>query len=452
MESRITVVSATVAAILIVRTLATTAPQNASPQTADEKILREYAGVYQWRANAFLYLQLWSEFSGRNQLVAFDESGEVRTLYPADRDRFSAGPGAAVPTPIESRIEFQRDTDGSVTAMTWRRNGGAIRTARRIEIEQHQDVAFSNGDIHLRGTLIRPLRGNKNPAIVLVHGSGAEDREYLLPFAHFLVRHGIALLGYDKRGTGESTGDWKTASFDDLAGDVVSAIEYLKKRSDIDGTQIGVLGLSQAGWVMPLAAIRTKDLAFLISVSGAGVSAAETTIDEARNEMTSARMRPDAIERVIGLMKLEYEYSRSGQGWAEYAAARDDLISRFGKAPDTFPAARADPYWETIRRLYLYDPAQTLRQLRVPTLAIFGELDDNIMAEKNRAAWETGLRVGGNRDYTLRILPAGDHLQLEAKIGSNAEMPALQRFVPAYFTTVENWRAKRIRGFVPGPK
>ena len=286
--------------------------------------------------------------------------------------------------PIESRIEFQRDCGGGIASMTWRRNGGDIRTARRVEIERHQAVAFSNGGVQLRGALIRPLAREKSPAIVLVPGSGAEDREYLLPFAHFLVRHGIALLGYDKRGTGESTGDWKTASFDDLAGDVVSAIQYLETRADIDGSQIAVMGLSQAGWVMPLAALRTNNLAFLISVSGAGVSAAETTIDEARNEMTSARMPPDAIERVIRLMRLEYEYARTGQGWAGYTAARSELVSRFGKAPDTFPAAQNDLYWRTIRRLYLYDPADTLRHMRVPTLASFGELDDNIMAEKNR--------------------------------------------------------------------
>src|SRR5207248_3726314 len=105
----------------------------------------------------------------------------------------------------------------------------------------------------------------------LVHASGAEDREYLLPFARFLIRHGIAVLGYDKRGVGGSTGDWNTASFDDLAGDVVAAFAYLKARTDIDGSQIGLLGWSQAGWVMPLAAVRASDIAFLISISGPGV-------------------------------------------------------------------------------------------------------------------------------------------------------------------------------------
>jgi pimeloyl-ACP methyl ester carboxylesterase len=97
--------------------------------------------------------------------------------------------------------------------------------------------------------------------------------------------------------------------------------------------------------------------------------------------------------------------------------------------------------------LYFYDPAPTLRQLQVPTLALWGELDNNILPEKNKAAWEAALKAGGNRDYTLRILPKANHSQFEAKVGTNAEMASLQRFVPAYSTTIQDWLAKRIRGF-----
>jgi pimeloyl-ACP methyl ester carboxylesterase len=413
----------------------------------DASVLREYAGVYQWGPNAFLYLQLWGELASSNQITAFDESGEVRTLFPTDRDRFFAGPGAGIATAIESRVEFQRDGNGKVASLTWQRDGAAPRVARRVDIENREDVRFSSGQVELAGTLIAPTTGVRHPAIILVHASGAEDREYVLPFARFLVRHGIAVLGYDKRGVGGSTGDWNTASFDDLASDVVAAFEYLKTRSDIDRTQIGLLGWSQAGWIMPLAAVRARDIAFLISVSGAGVPAAETTIDQARNEMSARGMKPETVEQIVGVMKLQYEFARTGQGWEPYAAAREQLAARLGRPPDTFPAKPDHPYWGFIRRLYFYDPAPTLQQLRVPTLAIFGELDNNIVAEKNRSAWESALRAGANRDYTLRILPKGNHLQLEAKLGNNAEMPSLQRFVPAYLTTVREWLARRVRGF-----
>ncbi|HVH66680.1 MAG TPA: alpha/beta fold hydrolase [Gemmatimonadales bacterium] len=370
-------------------------------------------------------------------------------MYRTHDDRFYAGPGAAAQDAIESRITFRRDSTGAITSLTWVRDGAAPSTAQRVEIEQREDVRFAHDGIQLAGTLISPRTQRKHPAIILVHASGAEDREYVLPFARFLIRCGIAVLGYDKRGVGGSTGDWRTASYDDLAADVVAAFAYLKTRNDIDSAQIGLLGWSQAGWIMPLAAVRAKKIAFLISVSGAGVSPSETTIDEAQNEMAARGMRTETVQRIVDLMKLQYQYARTGQGWDEYAAARERLVARLGRAPETFPATPDDPYWGMVRRLYIYDPALTMRRLELPVLAIFGELDDNIVAEKNRAAWDSGLRAGDNRDYTLRILSHANHMQLEAKVGSNAEMASLQRFVPAYFTTVRDWLALRVHPFGP---
>jgi len=198
---------------------------------------------------------------------------------------------------------------------------------------------------------------------------------------------------------------------------------------------------------MPLAAAREKDVAFLISISGAGVSPAETTIDEAQGELKAAGRRPEVIGQITELMRLKYDFARTGQGWNEYAAARNKVVARLGRAPDDFPGSPDDPYWQSIRGLYFYDPAPALRGLRIPVLALFGELDDNIVADKNQKAWDSALRMGGNHDYTLRILPGTDHMMLEAKAGNNAEMAALQRFTPAYFVTVQEWLAKRVRGF-----
>ena len=449
---RATFITGTAAMVLLEAvSIAYSTMQPPTVRPVGEATLLEYAGAYQWGSNTFVYLQLWDEFSGfgqPRQLTAFDESGEVRTLYPIDRDQFFAGPGAAVPTSIQSRIEFERDRTGKITSLTWRREGAAPRTARRGEIETREDVRFSNGNIQLTGTLIAPTTGRRHPAIILVHGSGAENRDYILPFARFLIRCGMAVLGYDKRGVGGSTGDWNTASFDDLAGDVVAAVEYLKARDDIDRTQIGLLGVSQAGWIMPLAAVRAKGLAFLISISGAAVPAAETTIDQALNEMTATGMKRETVADVVTLMRLQYRFAQTAQGWDDYAAARETLAARLGGTPPkTFPALPDDPYFQFIRRLYFYDPTPTLRQLRVPTLALFGELDNNIVAEKNKSAWEAALRAGGNRDYTLKILPKADHYQWEAKVGSNAEMASLQRVVPEYFTTIQDWLGKRIKGF-----
>ena len=231
----------------------------------------------------------------------------------------------------------------------------------------------------------------------------------------------------------------------------MAAFEYLKTRSDIQRAEIGMLGWSQAGWVMPIAATRAKDLAFLISISGAGVSGAETTIDQARNEMSANGMRPQMIDQIVELMTLQYELLAHGQGWDQYLAARETLAARMGgNPPESFPATQDHPYLQFIRPMIMHDPAPTIRQLQLPVLALFGELDNNIMAEKNRAAWDAALTAGGHRDYTLRILPRANHALLEAKVGNNAEMKSLQRFVPAYFEIVLAWLSKHINGLAGG--
>jgi pimeloyl-ACP methyl ester carboxylesterase len=425
--------------------------QEPTLRAVDEVALREYTGVYRWDDDkTFLYLQIWDEFSGfgkPKQLVAFDESGDVRVMYPTAADQFFTGPGAAVASSVESRIDFQR---AGPMILKWQRSGSPSRTARRVDIERPESVQFSNGDIRLAGTLIRPSSGAKHPGIILVHGSGAENREYVLPFARFLVRHGVAVLGYDKRGVGQSTGDWNTASYAELAGDVAAAFDYLKTRPDIDAAHVGLLGVSQAGWIMQMAAARIPDLAFLISISGAGVSPAETTLDQTQNELTATGMKPPMVTAIVGLMKLQYEFARTGQGWDEYLAARQKLAAQMGPPPDSFPGTPDHPYWQTIKRSYFYDPDPIIRQLRLPVLAIFGELDNNIVAEKNKSAWEAALKAGGNRDYTLVILPKANHLQFEAATGSNAEMPSLKRIVPSYYSTVANWLGKRVAGIDAG--
>jgi pimeloyl-ACP methyl ester carboxylesterase len=443
-------IGAAIPAVLVAVAMARSGLQAPTVRSVDEKILREYTGAYSWGSDAFVYLQLWNEFSGFDkpaQLVAFDEDGLVRVLYPTGADQFFAGPGAAVPGSVEARIRFQRDSAGRVTSLEWGRQGEPVRTARRVESEKHEAVRFANGEVRLAGTLISPTTGGRHPAVILVHGSGAENRDFILPFARFLVRRGMAVLGYDKRGVGESTGDWKTASFEVLAGDASAAFDYLKTRRDIDPARIGLLGVSQAGWVMPLAAVRAKDLAFLISISGAAIPAAETTIDQAQNEMTAAGMKPEIVAEIVAIMKLQYQFARTGQGWEDYAAARARLAGRIGRPPDTIPGTPDHPYWQSIRQWYFYDPAPTLRQLKVPVLAIFGELDTNIAATKNRGAWEAALKAGGHPDYTLRILQKANHYQWEATTGSNAEMASLQRFVPDYFRTIDDWLSKRVPGF-----
>jgi pimeloyl-ACP methyl ester carboxylesterase len=122
-----------------------------------------------------------------------------------------------------------------------------------------------------------------------------------------------------------------------------------------------------------------------------------------------------------------------------------------GNPPEAFPATQDHPYLQFIRPLIVHDPAPSLRRLQLPVLALFGELDNNILAAKNRAAWEEALRAGGHRDYTLTILPKANHAMLEARVGNNAEVKSLHRFAPAYPAMVLDWLSKRVNGLDATP-
>ena len=411
----------------------------------ERTLLTQYQGTYEWGPGRFIYVQFWDEL-GKDQLGAFDESGLVRSLYPMGDDKFFIGPGLAFPVPLEARIVFHRNVQGAVTSLSWERPGEAARVAQRIGQYSQQDVAFRNGDIRLAGTLWIPNAPGKHPAIILVHGSGPEDRNSLLPFVLFLVRHGIALLAYDKRGVGGSTGDWRNSSFSDLASDALAGLQLLKSRDDIDPQQVGVFGVSQGGWIGPLVASRSKEIAFVISVSGAGVTPGEETLDYMQSELRMNEVPANEIAEAVSLIKLSYHYAQTGQGWNEYFAARKGLENRAWLPYIGAPATRDDSQWAFMRLNYFYDPIPALRNVHCPALALFGGLDQNVLPEKNKPMWEAALREGGNRDYTLLVLPKGNHVLMEAKVGSTEEFPLLQRFVPEYFTTVLNWMSRRIRG------
>ena len=145
---RSSLVGAVAAAALLVTVAARSTFQTPAIRAVDEAALREYAGVYQWGANAFVYLQLWNEFTGFDkpgQLVAFDESGEIRVLYPTGRDEFFTGSAIAVPTEIESRLGLQRDASGTITSLTRHREGPRTRVRVSDQCVRCRDRGSRNG-------------------------------------------------------------------------------------------------------------------------------------------------------------------------------------------------------------------------------------------------------------------------------------------------------------------
>src|SRR6266849_6497704 len=134
------------------------------------------------------------------------------------------------------------------------------------------EVDFKNGDTTLAGRLLIPITDGAHPAIVIIHGSGPDEGSEYRVYAEQFARAGIAALIYDKRGSGKSSGDWRHLTLEDLTGDALAAVRYLKSRPEINPRQIGLWGISQGSWIVALAASRSKDVAFVITVAGDGVS------------------------------------------------------------------------------------------------------------------------------------------------------------------------------------
>ncbi len=406
--------------------------------------LADYEGSYEWDKDHCIYIQRWDEL-GKDQLVAFDESGRIRALYSMGGDRFFVGGGVAVPVPLEATIAFQRDgNERAVESLSWQPVQGDARRARRVKSATEEDVMFSNNGIQLAGTIITPFGKGPYPAIVVVHGSGAQSRNGSLPFVRFLVRHGIALLSYDKRGVGASGGDWKKSSFEDLAGDARAAIRFLETRADIDPRKIGIFGISQGGWIGPLAASMSNDVAFVISVAGPGVTPAEETLDFMQNEMRLAGMSGQDIDDARRFAQLGFDYARTEKGWEKYLAAY-----REASAKDWFPFMgmsdqKSDWQWELRRLTNDYDPAIALKKLRCPILAFFGGRDSNVLPVKNFSKWNETLQDGMGVDYTFVLLGKGNHIMMKARTGSVFELPYLSTMLADYSGFMLEWLRIRL--------
>ena len=216
------------------------------------------------------------------------------------------------------------------------------------EIE-YTEVSFQNGDLQLSGMLILPEGEGPFPAAVIIRGSGTSSRDhkwYLIVASH-LQDNGIAVLLPDKRGSEESEGDWRGASFDDLAGDTLSAISYIKNQDRFEYSTIGVIGMSQGGWIAPLVATKSDDVSFVVSMSGAGVTTDEQLLFEEINSITDMGTYP-FVARLI--------------------------------APLTTKNIQRMDFWRPIAG---FDPLPYWEQVEARSFAAFGGDDKNVPVEES---------------------------------------------------------------------
>lgn len=335
----------------------------------DPKALDRYMGFYQASNKRVLYVQPWDEMGGG--LMYLDELGETRMLFATSESNFIAGSSALKSALVETRITFINNKSGEVTALRRQRSHQAAETLPRVSLYDQEDVEFNNGEVTLAGTLYLPKTPGPHPALILTHGSGGQNRTAGLLFVNSLLRRGIAILAYDKRGEGESTGSWLNSGFEDLAGDALAGVELLKSRKDMNPKQIGIWGLSQGGWIGPLAASLSHDIAFVIAVSAPATTPEQQELTRTEYEMRSDGYPDEDIQESLALYKLMNNYVRTGDGWEEYMAARSKAQSKpWGPANEA--PSKDEPYFQFWRKIVDFDPVPVLEHNNtLYTLCVF---------------------------------------------------------------------------------
>lgn len=274
-----------------------------------------------------------------------------------------------------------------------------------------RDVTFRNGSVELQGTLILPTVQGPAPAIVFLHGSGDHPRAGFRPYAEELAGLGIASLFFDKRGSGESGGSWITSSLEDLAGDALAAVEHLKTVEGVDPGRIGFWGVSQAGWVAPVAAARSPDIAFMILISGGGASPRESEMFSYQQQFERTGLSPAETDEAMEVLEAYFGYLASGEGRAEVAARLDGIrtgrLSRLAEQLDRILVSEENrPNWQWVAT---YDPAPDIEKIRCPILLLFGDRDTDQPTALAVERWREGLARAGNDQVTLVVFPGAGH-------------------------------------------
>lgn len=322
-----------------------------------------------------------------------------------------------------------------------------------------REVTFENATegVTLAGTLTIPERESeeKFAAAVLLSGSGPQDRDESLaghkPFlviADHLTRHGIAVLRYDDRGVGGSTGNTMESTIEGFARDALAAIEFLKEQDEIDGSRIGLIGHSEGGAVAPIAASKSPDdVAFVVLLAGMGAPGEVVLKSQLREILTRSGV-PEArveaqLEAQAALLQLLVDDASADQ----IRLTVEEMV-RAGSPPGMPPevvAAQIDGQMNTVtspwfKHLMSFDPRPWLRKVSCPVLALNGSLDLQVLTEVNLTAIESALREGGNTNVTAQELEGLNHLFQTAETGLINEYATIdETFSPRALEIMTNW-------------
>jgi dienelactone hydrolase len=326
-----------------------------------------------------------------------------------------------------------------------------------------EEVTFHNGELKFTGELMRPKKEGKHPAVVMITGSGPQNRyeelfgwKIFQDIADHFTRNGIAVLLYDDRGMGGSSSNVFESTTADNATDVLAAVKYLQTRNDINPKQIGLCGHSEGGIIAPLAASQSDDVAFIICISGTGHTGREiiliqseliaraegTPEEEIRKNREDSQKIYDMLDRGESVENMEAVFQEMA---AEQLESMTEEQKKDVSDPEKFLKSTKEGLMKQFSSKWFqyflkYDPAPTLKKVKCPVLLLYGELDLQVPAEMSKKAMVAALEEGGNTDFKAKIFPKANHLFQEATTGSPTEYTKLpKKFVPGFLELMTSW-------------
>jgi pimeloyl-ACP methyl ester carboxylesterase len=315
------------------------------------------------------------------------------------------------------------------------------------------------------GTLTLPVGPGPFPAVLLISGSGQQDRDEAIaghrPFlvlADRLTRLGIAVLRTDDRGVGKTGGDPRTATTEDFAADAAAAISYLRTRPDIDSARIGLIGHSEGGIIAPLVAVRTGRVALLVLLAGPAVTGEELLLAQSEALARASGVPETQITENRRLNETIYRLVKSESDTAVLIRrARAVLREAIEKMSPGEQESLGDPevmiesslrpiVFPWFRWFLTHDPRPSLATVRCPMLALFGEKDLQVPPKQNLSALEEAVRLSGNPDVVAKVIPGVNHLFQTAGTGLPAEYATIEETIsPAVLDTIGDWVVRTTR-------
>ena len=329
---------------------------------------------------------------------------------------------------------------------------------------QEQEIFFRNeaDDVTLSGTLALPCDQAPSTVVVLVHGSGKLDRNSTIfghmPFliwSDYLVRKNIAVLRFDKRGAGKSTGNYNNATLKDFANDVLAAIEYLKSRQNLNCSRIGLIGHSEGGMIAPLVAAKSKDIAFIVLLAAPCVNGQDLYLQRAY-QMENNGAHEKTTKQTLELLKSLFMTIASKEDTNKAEIELKEILSKNLKTYTQLQRKIFESYFgneeEIIKRFnsawfryYMtYDPAETLKKVNIPILAIHGDLDQQVSSEQNLMLIKKILEQTKNKDFTIQNLLKHNHILQSCLTGLIDEYTKIDETVsPKVLALVTEWILKK---------